>query len=112
MRPISLYKVSLPKEFYEIDSEKRAEEARLQRKARHWLTGLAIKARIAKQREYFGRMTEADIAFLRRDPNIAEAVSDLRRLSGELKSLADRLEPDPEEMALLARARERLEGGE
>jgi hypothetical protein len=101
--------VTLPESFYEIASERNAEEARRERRAKHWLTGLGIKARVAKLREYFGRMNEADIAYLRRDGKIAEAVSDLRRLSSELATLADALEPDPEEQRLLARAREGME---
>jgi hypothetical protein len=103
-----MLKVNLPELFYEGASERQAEEARLQRKARHWLTGLAIKAHIAKLREYFGRMTEADIQFLRHDANIAEAVSDMRRLARELSDLAEKLEPNSEELALLATARGRI----
>jgi hypothetical protein len=103
-----MLKVNLPELFYERASERQAEEARLQRKARHWLTGLAIKAHIVKLREYFGRMTEADIEFLRHDANIEEAVSDMRRLSRELSDLADKLEPNDGELALLAKARGRI----
>jgi hypothetical protein len=79
------------------------------RRARYWLTGLAIKARAAKLREYIGKITTADIDFLRHDPNIAEASEDLMRLSWELREFAEALSPDPEEVRLLADARERIE---
>lgn len=80
-------------------------ERRNQRQARYWLTGLAIKSRAAKLREYIGKITEADIKFLRHDPNIGEAVDDLLKLAGELEAFAAALNVDPEELALLAKAR-------
>lgn len=90
-------------------SERSTIEAQSYRRARYWLTGLAIKTRAVKLREYIGKITEADIAFLRRDANIAEAVSDLRKLSSELLAFADALNLDAEELQLLADARTRIE---
>ena len=91
------------------NSEARAISHWADRRARYWLTGLAIKARCAKLREYIGKITGADITFLKHDPNIVETVEDLRRLAGELQEFADLLEPDVEETRLLANARARIE---
>lgn len=63
-------------------------EAAAHRRARYWLTGLAIVARAAKLREYVGKLTRADVEFLRGDPNIGEAIHNLHALAGELSALA------------------------
>jgi hypothetical protein len=76
-------------EFLEpLISEAEANEARSQRRARYWLTGLAISARALKLREYIGKINKADVQFLRTDPNITETVNDLHALAREAKELA------------------------
>lgn len=72
----------------EVISEAEAVEAAADRRARYWLTGLAIVARAAKLREYVGKLTRADVEFLRGDPNIGEAIHNLHALAGELSALA------------------------
>lgn len=94
----------------DIGSEARANEASAQRRAKYWLTGLAIKNRATKLRGYIGRISDEDIKFLRRDPNSVEAVEDLIKLSVELRQFAVALKPDPEEVRLLVQARERING--
>jgi hypothetical protein len=73
----------------QLRSAHAADEQRSHRRARYWLTGLAIKTRVVKLREYLNKMTEADIVFLRHDPNIGEAEGELRKLAAELLRLAD-----------------------
>jgi hypothetical protein len=74
----------------DVVSEAEAVEA-AHRRARYWLTGLAIVARCAKLREYIGKLTRADVEFLRGDPNIGEAIHNLHALAGELTALAEAL---------------------
>ena len=109
-KPITLALISeaLREKLWELGSEGRANEAHNYRRSRYWLTGLAIKTRATKLREYLGKITEADVEFLRGDPNIAEAAEELRRLAKELFVVAEALTPDEEEAKLLARARERV----
>jgi hypothetical protein len=97
-------------ERFHNNSEAKTTSRWADRRARYWLTGLAIKARTVKLREYIGKITEADVTFLRHDPNIAEAVSELRNLAAELSAFADLLNPDPEELRLLAEARAKIGG--
>ena len=99
---------ALREKILELGSEGRANEERNYRRSRYWLTGLAIKTRATKLREYLGKITEADVDFLRGDPNAAEAVEELRRLGKEAFVVAEALTPDEEEAKLLARARERV----
>ena len=92
-------------------SELRADEARNYRRSRYWLTGLAIKTKAVRLREYISKINEADLDFLRHDPNIEEAVEEIRKLADELLAVADALNLDPEELRLLEQARERFEEG-
>ena len=85
-----------------------ADEERAERRAKHWLTGFAIMTKAVLLRKYIGKITDADIAFLRHDPNIAEAEGVLRKLSAELVQFAERLNLDHEELRLLAQARARI----
>ena len=85
-----------------------ADEERAERRAKHWLTGFAIMTKAVLLRKYIGKITDADIAFLRHDPNIAEAEGVLRKLSAELLAFAERLNLDHEELRLLAQARARI----
>lgn len=83
----------------EVVSEAEAVEAAAHRRARYWLTGLAIVARCAKLREYIGKLTRADVEFLRADPNIGEAIYNLHALAGELTALAVALAQREEQRA-------------
>lgn len=80
----------------DLGSEARANEARSDRRARYWLTGLAICARVTKLREYIAKINRADIEFLRTDRNIGEAIGNLHALAAELTALAVALEPQRE----------------
>jgi hypothetical protein len=75
-------------EFY---SANLADEAVARRRGKYWLNGLAIKQRATKLRDYLGRINDEDVEFLRRDPQIAEAADELRRLSWEANTVAGML---------------------
>ena len=73
-----------------------ARAARAERRAKYWLTGLAVCTRVAKLREYIGKINAADVKFLRYDPNIHEATHNLHALAQELLTLANALEAGEE----------------
>jgi len=81
----------------------------VRRTARPWLTALGIKARTVRLREYIGKMTDADIAHLQRDRDIAEAEGDLRLLAREALQFADALATPDEELRSLAQAKARID---
>jgi hypothetical protein len=75
----------------DLVGEVEANEVRSHRRARYWLTNLAICARATKLREYVGKIDEADIKFLKTAPNVNEAIADLHALSHEARELAWKL---------------------
>ena len=98
VRPVQ-FSSQFDERLQEIISEAEAVEARAHRRARYWLTGLAIVARATKLREYIGKLTRADVEFLRGDPNIGEAIHNLHALSAELSALASALGQREEQRA-------------
>ena len=73
-------------------SEHRANERRSLRRARWWLTALAVVSRITKLREYAHKITQYDIEFLAGDPQVGEAITAMRALAEEMDTLAEALE--------------------
>ena len=68
--------------------EARANERRSLRRARYWLTALAVCTRVAKLREYVSKVSQYDIEFLATDPQIGEAIANMQALARELNGLA------------------------
>jgi hypothetical protein len=68
--------------------EARANRRRSYRRARQWLTALAVCTRVAKLREYANKITPEDIEWLAADPQIGEAIRDMQALGRELFLLA------------------------
>jgi hypothetical protein len=73
-------------------SEQQANERRSLRRARWWLTALAVVSRITKLREYAHKITQYDIDFLASDPQVGEAITAMRALAEEMDTLAEALE--------------------
>jgi hypothetical protein len=72
-------------------SEAEALAAINERRARYWMTNLAVSKKVAAMREYIGKINREDIKFLRKAPHSTEAIDDLRRLSREAAELAFKL---------------------
>jgi hypothetical protein len=68
--------------------EARAIERRSIRRAKYWLTALAVCTRVTKLREYADRITQDDLEWLAADPQIGEAIANMRALARELNLLA------------------------
>jgi hypothetical protein len=62
-----------------------------ERRARYWMTNLAVKKRAMVLREYIGKINREDIKFLRKAPHAAEAIDELRKLAREVEALAFKL---------------------
>jgi hypothetical protein len=62
-----------------------------ERRARYWMTNLAVLKRTSAMREYIGKINREDIKFLRAAPHSAEAIEGLRKLSREAAELAFKL---------------------
>jgi hypothetical protein len=87
---------SIMEQLDDLAGEIAANEVRSERRARYWLTNLAVVARATKLREYVGKINAADIKFLKTAPNVNDAISNLHALSRELKELAWKLSTNDE----------------
>ena len=85
----------------DLASEAAANEARSDRRARYWLTGIAICAKATKLRDYIAKINRADVEFLRTDEECRQAIGNLHALAAELTTLAVALEPEREKVWLL-----------
>ena len=72
-------------------SETEALTAINDRRARYWMTNLAVVKRTSAMREYIGKINREDIKFLRAAPHSAEAIDGLRKLVREASELAFKL---------------------
>jgi hypothetical protein len=61
------------------------------RRAKYWMTNLALVNRVAALRRYIEKINREDIEFLRKGPNSAEAIAALKGLSREAAELAFKL---------------------
>lgn len=103
MQPSQSLSERLSEMIHNHKGEADARAARAERRAKYWLTGLAVCTRVAKLREYIGKINEADVKFLRYDPNIDEATHNLHALAQELVALANALEAGEEAERLEAK---------
>ena len=62
-----------------------------ERRARYWMTNLAVLKRVSAMREYIGKINREDIKFLRAAPHSADAIDGLRKLVREASELAFKL---------------------
>jgi hypothetical protein len=85
----------LPKQIIDWMNAELSEEAALtlmnERRARYWMTNLAVLKRVTAIREYLGKINKEDIKFLRVTPNSAEAIAGLKALAREAEELAFKL---------------------
>jgi hypothetical protein len=72
-------------------SEAEALAAINERRARYWMTNLAVQKRVAAMREYIGKVRPEDIKFLRKAAHSTETIDVLKRLSREAADLAFKL---------------------
>jgi hypothetical protein len=72
-------------------SETEALTAINERRARYWMTNLAVVKRVAAMREYIGKINREDIKFLRAAPHSSDAIDGLRKLVREASELAFKL---------------------
>lgn len=72
-------------------SEAAALHAMNERRARYWMTNLAVQKRVAAVREYIGKINREDIKFLRKASHSTETIDVLKRLSREAAELAFKL---------------------
>jgi len=86
---------SMPQGFLDKIAIATSEDAALaaanERRARYWMTPLAVLKRVAAMREYIGKINREDIKFLRAAPHSAEAIEGLRKLAREASELAFKL---------------------
>jgi hypothetical protein len=68
--------------------EARATERRSLRRARYWMTALAVCTRVTKLREYADKITQEEVEWLACDPQIGEAIANMQALARELNLLA------------------------
>jgi acyl-homoserine lactone acylase PvdQ len=68
--------------------EARANERRSLRRARYWMTALAVCTRVTKLREYADKITQEEVEWLAADPQIGEAIANMQALARELNGLA------------------------
>ena len=54
-----------------------------ERRARYWLTNLAVQKKVAVTREYIGKINREDIKYLRKASHSTETIDVLKRLSRE-----------------------------
>jgi hypothetical protein len=84
-----------PEAFEEMFDAEMSEAAALQaineRRARYWLTNLAVQKRVAAMREYLGKINAEDIKYLHKASHATETIDVLKRLSREAGALAFKL---------------------
>jgi hypothetical protein len=65
-----------------------ANQDRSLRRARYWITALRVFGKISQMRQYIDGIRRYDAEFLSGDPQIGEAIGNMRALARELNLLA------------------------